>query len=523
VGAMGAVTGQEYGKALMQDGEPVTSYLVEPRTEYGVLSLQQDFNEGASNVGGIVTALRRDLPGDGAFDYLPSTALSSGLRFEHQWHERDWALWGFFSGSYVRGSPQAITAIQESSNHYFQRPDATRYAVDSTATSLTGANWRLQLDRRSGEHWTGGVWAAEITKGFEINDLGYTNAQERLDGGGRLNYRDITPGQVFRNYNLSLTTYLNFSHDVLADIWSADSWRRARTGGSYGLNTNAQLLNYWQLRGNFSYTPERVSRTATRGGPLMLDPASVKASLNVNTDRRNTVSYGVNLDYNHDRVGVGGGTHIGLNVSIRPSARLQISVHPDLSRDRSSSQYVTSSDAVPFPATFGTRYLFSDLDRRSFSMETRVDWTFTPRLSLQLFAQPLLSSGDYVRYKQLSAAESYDFQVFQPGTAQDASGTVRCSGGSICELDGVQYVDFSGDGAPDFSFSDRDFNVRSLVGNAVLRWEYRPGSTIFLVWQRRQSDRVDVGNFDLNRDAGALFRAPSDDRFILKLNYWLGL
>ena len=98
-----------------------------------------------------------------------------------------------------------------------------------------------------------------------------------------------------------------------------------------------------------------------------------------------------------------------------------------------------------------------------------------------------------------------------------------CQGGRICQNGDDQFVDFDNDGTADFSFSDRDFNQRSLIGNAVLRWEYRPGSTIFLVWQRQQVDRALIGDFDLSRDAGALFSAPADDRFIIKVNYWLGL
>ena len=154
-------------------------------------------------------------------------------------------------------------------------------------------------------------------------------------------------------------------------------------------------------------------------------------------------------------------------------------------------------------------------------METRLDWTFTPKLSLQLFAQPLLSSGDYVQYKQLAASKSYDFLEFSQGLGSSTSGGVTCIG--ICSLEGRQHVDFNTDGIADYSFSDRDFNVRSLVGNAVLRWEYRPGSTLFVVWQRRQSDYALLGDLDLERDATALFQAPADNRFIIKMNYWMGL
>ena len=156
-------------------------------------------------------------------------------------------------------------------------------------------------------------------------------------------------------------------------------------------------------------------------------------------------------------------------------------------------------------------------------METRLDWTFTPHLSLQLFAQPLLSSGDFVTYKELVRPRSFDFRSFRAGVPVTTGAGVGCAGGDICLLDEEQHVDFDGDGVADFSFDERDFNVRSLIGNVVLRWEYRPGSTVFLGWQRRQSDQARVGNFDFGRDAGALFDAPSDNRFIVKVSYWLGM
>src|SRR5690606_13889894 len=150
---------------------------------------------------------------------------------------------------------------------------------------------------------------------------------------------------------------------------------------------------------------------------------------------------------------------------------------------RTGDQYVTTAALGDYLPTFGSRYVFGDLERRTLSMEARVNWTFTPDLSLQVFAQPLLSSGDYVRYKQLERSESYDFRDLQPGVGQSVDGDVLCTA-SICQIENDQHVDFDGDGRADHAFQDRDFNVRSLIGNAVLRWEYRPGSAIFFVWQR---------------------------------------
>ncbi len=523
VGALAAVTGAEHGRALFEDSGAIGKFLVEPRTEYGVLSLQQDFRDGQSHVGGIVTALSRELPADGSFADLPSSAFNAGVNFEHQWKDREWALWGFFAGSLVRGSPEAITGIQESSNHYFQRPDATRFSLDPTATSISGAEWRLQFERRSGLHWTGSVWAAEVTKGFEINDLGFSGSAERMDGGFRFGYREIQPGSVFRSYNVNFSTFHNISHEALDHAGSLRSWQDAYLRGNVSLEARGELLNYWSGNVQLQYSPDAMSRTQTRGGPIMRTPGNTQVELRLNGDRRRTVSWGGNVQLQRDNFGGGHSVEASTELNVRPSARLELSVRPRWERQSTSDQYVEQTGDVGFAPTYGTRYLFADLERRTFSMETRLDWTFTPHLSLQLFAQPLLSSGNFVTYKQLVRPGTFDFRVFRPGSAATTDAGVHCSGGDICLLDGEQHVDFDGDGVADFSFDERDFNVRSLVGNVVLRWEYRPGSTVFLVWQRRQSDKAMVGDFDFGRDVGALFDARSDDRFIVKVNYWLGM
>ncbi len=522
VGALTAVTGSESGNALLPDGG-IRDFPVEPRTEYGVVSLQQDFRAGQSNVGGIVTALRRDLPTSGTFDYLPSTAFNAGVNFEHQWNDREWALWGFLAGSLVRGSEEAITDIQRSSNHYFQRPDATRFGVDSTATAMSGAEWRLQFERRSGLHWTGSVWLAEVTKAFEINDLGFSNSSERLDSGVRLGYREIQPGDLFRSYNFNFSTFHNISHDALDDLWSWDSWQNAYMRGNVSVEARGELLNYWNGNVQVTYSPNGMSRSSTRGGPMMRAPGNTQVELRLSGDRRKKVNWGANVQFQRATLGDGGSVEVGADVNVHPSTNVVLSLRPHFQSERTQDQYVATTDPIGYTPTYGSRYLFADLERRSLSMETRLDWTFTPHLSLQLFAQPLLSSGDFVGYKQLQRPQSFDFRDFRSGTAVQTADGVRCVGGEVCRLGDEQYVDFDNDGKADFDFGDGDFNFRSLIGNVVLRWEYRPGSTIFLVWQRRQSDEVTIGDFDFGRDLSALFGAPTDNRFIFKVNYWLGL
>ncbi|MBT8487651.1 MAG: hypothetical protein KJO65_02375, partial [Gemmatimonadetes bacterium] len=521
LGALAAVTGNEFGQGAFA-GNARQNFLVEPRTQFGVVSVGQDVNDGQTQVRGMVTAMNRTLPDDGAFDWLPSNAFNGGVRFEHQWDDRNYAVWGFLSGSYVTGSAESMERIQRSPTHYLQRPDATRFAVDPTKTALGGRDWRLQVEKRGGEHWTASIWAAEVSKLFEVNDVGFSTNAERLDGGFRVGYREIQPGSVFRDYNFTLSSFHNWSHEALDDMWSVDSWHNARTNGNYSLRFNGTFLNNWGFRTSVRYSPQKMDRRNTRGGPMMVGPANVNYDANVNSDWRKRFSGALNVSVSDDRLGRGGSFRVGGRLSVRPSDNVSVSVNPGWETARSGDQYVTATNVLPYSPTYGTRYLFADLDRTSFSMETRLDWTFSPKLSLQLFAQPLLSSGQYLQYKQLASSESFDFDAFQSGTGNEVGSEVQCSS-DICEVDGQQYVDFDGDGTTDSSFSDRDFNVRSLVGNAVVRWEYRPGSTIFFVWQRQQAGRTSYGDFDFGRDLGALWGAPAENRFIVKVNYWLGL
>ncbi len=520
-GVLAAATGRELGRAYFVDGDSVARFVAAPATGYGVARVQQDFGGGASQIGGIVTSMTRALPGDGSLDALADRAFSGGVDFEHTWSDREWAVWGFLAGTWVHGSTRAILDRQESSSHYFQRPDAGYLSVDSAAASLTGAEWRVQLDRRSGRHWTGGVWAAERTPGFDANDLGFFQGSERLDGGARLNYEEIEPGAVLRNYRVGLMTYNNWRHSALSDPWSAASWGHAHKSGSFSTNFDLTFLNYWSLNLDLSYSPELLDDAATRGGPLMVRPASRSVRLHASTDRRAAVTVEPNLNAEWNGP-AGSSLRTGVQLTLRPSSRFEIQLQPEVSHQKDAAQYVTSVDDAGFAPTYGGRYLFGELERRSFSVETRLNVAFSPYLTLQLFAQPLLSTGSYGTFRQLARAESYDFIDFTAGTASRSGDQLRCVGGTTCTLDGTRYIDWNGDGTPDTSFDDPDFRIRSLRGNAVLRWEYRPGSTLYLVWQQNRYERDQNAVFRL-ADAGSLFSGAADNVLILKASYWLGI
>jgi hypothetical protein len=199
--------------------------------------------------------------------------------------------------------------------------------------------------------------------------------------------------------------------------------------------------------------------------------------------------------------------------TIRPSTALRISLQPTFNRTHAMAQFVTRSVDPLATETFGTRYVFSTLDQKTLAMVTRVDWTFTPTLSLQLFAQPLIASGDFLDYKEFVRPRNFKFNVY----GRDVGTITRNDATGRYTVD----PDGAGPAAP-FSFGDRDFNQRSLRGNAVLRWEFRPGSALFFVWQQSRSGSIASGDFDFSRDAGALFDTQPENVFVVKATWWIG-
>jgi len=220
----------------------------------------------------------------------------------------------------------------------------------------------------------------------------------------------------------------------------------------------------------------------------------------------------------------GGEFGAGVAMEFRPSPRVELEAGPIYGRSRSAAQYVATTDALPYQLTFGRRYLFGEIERQELTLEARLNVVFSPTMTLQLFAQQLLSSGDYVSYRQLVTPETFDFDVFEEGPHELNGQDDVCRNARTCvDSVGRRYFDFDGDGTVDYSFDDRNFNIRSLVGNVVFRWEFRPGSTVFLVWQRLQGDEVSAGNFDFSRDLSALIRAPAENVFMVKVSYWFAL
>jgi Domain of unknown function (DUF5916) len=495
LGFLDAVTSGEDARYVDGAGSRVTTP-VEPLTNYFVGRARKDLRGGNSTVGVIATAVNRDADSPELRSLLRGSAYSVGFDFTNSWADRAWSLDGSVGFSTVRGTPEAIERTQRSSARYYQRPDATSFELDPTRTSLSGHFWQVALGKNSGRHWEGGLVYQETSPSFESNDLGFQSEASQRGISTALEYNERQPGRTFRRWGIFPFT----NHQ-----WNFDG---NLVYGSYGLILTGQLHNFWdfQLRGD--YTGAAYDDRLTRGGPLARSPGQWDVQLDLNSDTRKTTrlngsvkQYWTAADESR--------TEAELTLSMRPSPALRLSFGPALILLHTLSQYVT---AVPDPAaatTFGTRHVFATLDQREVSMITRADWTFTPKLSLQLFLQPLISAGDFTELKEFVRPRAYDFAVFG-----------RDKGTITATSDGAQ-ID-PGDGGPTFTIPQQNFTIRSLRANAVLRWEWRPGSTFFLVWQQNRDNDERFGNLRLGRDVDALFSGGlSRNVLAVKASYWL--
>ncbi len=472
---------------------------VEPLTDYFAARVKHDFRQGASFVGGMLTTTARDLSDSSFLSTLHRDATLGGIDFEHGMHNRGWVLSGYLAGSRVAGTPQAIALTQRSSTHYLQRPDASYLTYDPSRTSLSGYSDELALEKASGAVY-GSVAYKEMNPGFELNDLGYVGRGDYRALSTLVGYQDYTAGRHLRTFG--------------ASAFSANAWNFGGTGISRTLGGSAfgTFNDFWSVNGGLNRTLSAYDDRLLRGGPLAWAAPGWYAYGSVTSDSRKPVVVGLNGSFQRDAAG-GQDRSLGVSFDMRPTSALHITVTPTLDRLQNTAQYVQAVTDPAAAATYGTRYVFADLRQTTLSMEGRIDWTLSTRLSLQSYVQPFVAAGSYSDFKEFLTPGTRSFGVYGRGR-----GTIAHDPAA-----GSYTVDPDGSGpAPAFTFGDPDFNVRSLRGNAVLRWEYRPGSAIYLVWQQLRSGYAPLGDFDTRRDVGAIFRNAPTNVLLLKATYWLG-
>ena len=510
VGLLDAVTGRETARYRVDDGSDrllERSQAVEPLTNYFVGRVRRDFREGATSVGMIATSTERRLDDSLMALRLRNRASVVGVDLAHAWSRRDYSLLAQFAVSDVGGSDSAIARTQRSSTHYFQRPDRRETTdglfdirYDSSRTSLRGYGLYARLGKDNGD-WLWETATNWRSPGFEVNDLAFLHRADYKWLLANVSRQWTTPMGPFRNLSVVGGAQRQYNYD--GDVNDEEEHY-----GAFG-----QWRNFWSTNLIYIHHPSTLDETLTRGGPMEVRSGYDYGSLGVNTDQRRTTVLGLRADVGH---GISSGTRtvrLRSSIGVKPRSNVFVSFAPNVITDETAAQYVlTVADPAVAPVFAGQRYVFGYLKQRVVSLDTRVNVTFTPELTLELFAQPFIASGAYDRYREFVGARTLETRDYAPGSE------IRYDAGT------AQYtVDPDGAGpAAAFSFGNPDFTVRSLRGNAVLRWQYRQGSTVYLVWTQERNGFDPAGQLDLRAQSGALFRDRPVNIFLVKVSYWLG-
>ncbi|MFL5562658.1 MAG: DUF5916 domain-containing protein [Gemmatimonadaceae bacterium] len=510
VGLLDAVTNRETarfsGDAL--PGMPTLSQEVEPLTNYFVGRARRDFRNGATSLGGMVTSTARRLDDSLLVSTLRSRATAVGLDMDHSWHKQDYSVLAQFAVSDVGGSTDVMTSTQQSSAHYFNRPDRkvtsdglfdARY--DPNRTDLRGYGLYARLGKDNG-NWLWETAQNWRSPGFEVNDLSYLDRADYKWMLANVARQWTKPFGPFRYVNLTAGAQDQYNYDG----------DRTDTEQHYGGFLN--LKNYWSTNIFYIHHPSTLDDHLARGGPMLVRTGYDYGSFNVSTDSRRLTVFSVRADVAH---GISSPTHtlqLRPSVSIKPASSVFISFAPSLNADEDASQYVLTVKDPTATLFSGNRYVFSYIRTRVLSLDTRLNVTFTPDLTLELFAQPFFASGQYSHFREFAA----------PRTSRRLD-YGRDIGTITYDAPGATYtVDPDGPAGPavPFNFSNPDFTVRSLRGNAVLRYEYRPGSTVFLVWTQERNGYDPTGRFVFRDQTRSLLSDRPVNIFLLKVNYWVG-
>lgn len=497
IGMLNASTPHEHADVQRRDGR-ITREPVEPLSNYHVSRVRRLLNGGNTGLGAFVSDTRRALNDSLLTERITSSATVGGIDWEHAWQNRTYTVSGAWSVSDVRGSTSVLQRLQQANYRSYQRPDADHLTFDATRTQLGGHYGALSLAKTAGDRVLGSVTYEETSPGFEVNDLGFQVRSDVRSVSTALQYRNPFLGSWSRNWSASLfaTMAQNFGGDKVEE--------------RYGIFGETQLLNFWEVEARSSWSPSTFNDRLLRGGPVALRPRSVDQGLEISTDSRRTLILGVQWSRTVDASGL---HRRGLEAELdwRPLPQARVRIGPEYGAQRVTGQYVQAVADPTAVVTFGQRYVFANVTLREARLNTRLDWTFSPWLSLQVFLQPFASTGAFTRFKEFRTPRTFNFAEYG-----------RDIGTVVATTDGLR-VDPDGTGAsPAFLVPGQDFTVRALRGNAVLRWEYQPGSSLFFVWSQQREQEVAEADFGVANQVGRSFADPGRHVFLVKYSRWIG-
>ena len=468
--------------------------IVEPVTNFFNIRVQKDLNNGNTIIGGMVTATNRFI-NDSVLNYLPKSAYTGGVDFTNYWNDRNYYFKAKMAFSTVAGDSNSITYMQEAPQRYYQRPD-NHLSVDSSLTTLNGFGGNIEGGKSGGGNWRYGFRAAWLSPGFDLNDMGYMRRSDAINQSLWAKYIVWNPYPIIRNMNFDFMEWAG------ADF----SGRHLYTGLRFG--ASLQFTNYWRINTGVRREGVDVNRAELRGGPAILYPANWKTWLSVSTNSRKkfilSVRGSVEIGNKNDKL------HQDLDVTLsyRPFNALKLSLTPQFTVDYDKSKYVETNYN-----TAGNRYVVGSLIRHITSMDIRINYSITPDLSLQYWGQPFIYSANYSHFAEVvDAGNSTINEQFYVYTDTEITHN---------ETDNTYNVDALG--KPSFTFSNPDFTVIEFRSNFVARWEYIPGSTVYVVWSQGRSGYDEAGVFKIDNHVNDLINVSPSNIFLVKFSYRISM
>lgn len=486
-GILESVTAKEY--ATIDSAGHRREEVIEPFTNYLVARIQQDINQGNTVIGAMATSVYRNIDND-QLDFLRKEAYSAGIDLVHYWDERKYAITGRVLGSHVKGSPESLLLTQHSPERFFQRPDNFHTDIDTTRTSLSGTGGLVMLSKNSGKIIAelGYTWRSP---GLELNDIGFMAQTDVMTQWIWMQYRKLNPFSVFRTMRINFTQWSD--HDF--------GWNRIGEGLELGMN--AQLKNYWFININSSINGRSVSNADLRGGPALHYPGQYQLSAYVNTDQRKAlnIGFGANMGKGFESFQESWG--LSMSFAYRPTNALNINISPSISFESNAMQFVEILDENDAP-----EYIVAKMDQTVYNISARLTYMLTPNLSLEYWGQPFAFAGKYSEFKRISSPDHENYR----------DRFISLNQLEVPESD-LLFLDENNDDDPDFSIEKPDFNFVQFRSNMVMRWEYIPGSTLFLVWTQNRTDSPSLDHNTVDHLYAGLFGKTPQNIFLIKYTY----
>jgi len=511
IGILESVTEKELAEVENIDGSERRT-VVEPLTNYFVGRLQKDFNNRNTYIGGIFTATNRAL-GDffeidkdnvtqdetselseieeNNLNQLRKSAYTIGLDFRHNWKERKYFVEGSFVASKVQGSKEAIENTQRELTHLFQRIDANHLEVDPSRTSLSGTGGKLIGGKSGGGNWryTGGFfWRSPE---LELNDIGFLRQADQIIQFANAQYLFLKPTSWYRRININAEQFTSFDFE--------GNYNRIQ----YEFNSRINYKNNWWTEIGGAHKPRIFSNTVLRGGPRWRFSQENFVFAFFGSDRRKKFNFRMGMVQSHAKQNNFSFKQYEVGFNYQPFDALSLSLNTEYNQNPNRTQYVTETDFNGTP-----RYITARIDQQTLSASLRLNYNINPNLTIQYYGQPFISKGVYA-----------DFNYVNNATSDDIGQRVRVFDDNQISFDDNRYSIDEDGGGIDYSFDNPDFAFVQFRSNLVVRWEYIPGSEIFLVWsQGINGSGVSGDGLFRNLNTQILDQQP-DNTFLIKATY----